>query len=198
MKTSATYRLPLTLLALLLSNTLATAGERRPELRSSPDGQAFVCWFDHHGDAPVGETRSILLRSESDPDMPVFSFVGFSRFTDAAWNSASTRCVIVNEVDWERTLVWLVCKDESGKWHERRLDVVAPIKAVYHQAIGNKDHPGFRLHLDKSEWISGTQLRFSVRSNGNDPDLDSSGTYQVEINAELPDAKPTMTKVSFK
>ena len=198
MKTSVTYMLPVTFLALLFSITRTTAQELGPELRSSPDGRDLVCWFDHDAGALIGKTRSILVRSKSDPDMPLFSFAGTSRSTDAAWNSISTRCVIVNEVDWERTLVWLVYKDKSGKWQERLLNVMAPIEAAYRQAIGNKDHPGFRVHVDKMEWISDTQLRFFVWSNRNDPDLASSGTYQVDINTELPDVKPTMTRVPIK
>ncbi len=198
MKTSAIYTLPVTLLALLFLITLTTAQELGPELRPSPDGQELVCWFDHDAGSFVGTIRSILVRSKSDPDMPLFSFAGTSRSTNAAWNSVSTRCVIVNEVDRGRMLVWLVYKEKSGKWHERLLDVIAPIEAAFLKARGDRDLPMFQVHLEKIEWISDTQLRFHVWANGNEPDLASSGTYQVDINAELADAKPTMKRAPIK
>jgi hypothetical protein len=166
------------------------------EIRRSPDGHQFVAWFDHDAGAPIGIARCIILRDEFDSDATLFSFVGPSRFTNAAWSPSSTRCVITNEVDWERTLVWVIYKDRADKWLSRKLDVLAPVEAAYRQAIGDKDSPGFRAHLDKIEWLSGTRVRFLVWSNLNDPKLASSGRYWVMIDTQSPDAKPEMIKIS--
>jgi hypothetical protein len=183
------------LLVVVLSSTLARAQELAREIRRSPDGRHFVGWFDHDAGAPFGMTRSVVFRSTSDSGADIFSFVGTSRFTDAAWNPASTRCVITNEVNWEKTFVWLVYEDKSDKWLSRKLDVLAPMEAAYRRAIGDKDLPGFRLHLDKIEWLSDTQARFLVWSNLNDPKLVSSGRYLVTIDTKVPEAAPTMIKI---
>lgn len=160
----------------------------------SPDGRLCAAWFDHEAGEPLGATRSIVLRDPSDSDNTLFSFVGASRSTQAAWNASSTACVIANEVSWEKTLVWLVSKDDTRRWQSRELNVVAPLEAAYRRAIGEKDHPGFRVHVEKIEWLAGTQLRFLVRANGNDPELASSGSYQVSFDLAKPGAEPVVEK----
>ncbi len=161
----------------------------------SPDGRLCVAWFDHDSGEPLGTTRSIALRDPSDPDNTLFSFVGTSRSTQAAWNEKSTACVIANELSWEKTQVWLVAKDDKGQWQSRELKVLAPLEAAYRSSIGDKDHPGFRAHVEKIEWLEGTQLRFVISANGQDPQLSYAGTYQVSFDTAKPGAEPVAEKI---
>ncbi|WP_265595002.1 hypothetical protein [Haloferula sp. BvORR071] len=160
----------------------------------SPDGRIVAAWFDHDGGKPFGVTRSIAVRDSSDPDSTLFSFVGTSRSTQAAWNANSTACVVANEVNWEKALVWLVSKDDKGQWRSRELGVIAPLEAAYRRSIGEKDHPGFRVHVEKIEWHTGSELRFLVWANGHNPELASSGNYQVSFDIGKPGAEPVVEK----
>ena len=172
-----------------------SSSELPGEAHWSPDKLLFAAWFDHNGGKPLGVTRSIVLRSASDPDTTLFSYVGPSRSTRAAWNSTSTACVIAQEVNWEKTMVWLVSKDTKDQWQPHELKVIAPIEVAYRRAIGDKDHPGFRVHLEKIEWLTGTQVQFHVAANRHDSPLASSGTWQVSVDTGKPDAEPKVLKL---
>lgn len=180
-----------------VADRIVTLAEWRngKQLCWSPDGRLLAAWFDHDGGEPLGATRSIVLRDESNSDNTLFSFVGVSRSTQAAWNANSTACLIANELSWEKTLVWLVTKDDKGQWRSRELKVLAPLEAAYRRSIGDKDHPGFRAHVEKIEWLEGTQLRFVVSANGQDPQLSYAGTYQVSFDTGKPGAEPVAEKI---
>ena len=105
----------LSLVAVFLSSTLGSAQEPAREIRRSPDGRYYVGWFDHDAGAPFGIIRPVVVRSASDPH-DIFSFVSVPRSTDAAWNAASTRCVIADAPDNGGLTTWLIYQKTPQGW----------------------------------------------------------------------------------
>src|SRR5687767_1534447 len=120
----------LSLFAVLISSVLATAQEPVREIRRSPDGRYFVGWFDYDAGAPFGLIRPIVVRSSSD-FYDIFSFVSVPRSTDAAWNAASTKCVIADAPDNGGPKTWLVYQKTPQEWASREIEPFATLYEAF-------------------------------------------------------------------
>lgn len=158
------------------------------EIRPSPDGKFFVAWLDHDAGPPIGEIRSIILRYTTDQES-LFSFVSSPRYTDAAWNPSSTRCVIADAPDNGGPRTWLVSKPPEGQddWVARKIDPFAAVYKAFRQADPEVYHL-FRPSFLKIEWLSETKVRFRGFCN--------TGTYQLTVDATAPDKEPETVKLS--
>ena len=180
------------------SHTLKTEGpQSTSSILYSPDRQCYVAWFDAHSASPIGEVRPVIFRRVNDSE-DLFSFVTIpGQATQAAWNSASTRCVIGDQPDNGSIFVRLVYKEKPDRWLWKKIDPLAPIYAAYLHAMGGKDIPLFRPYLDKVEWLTDTQVRFLIGCNlgGHEPKA-VAGRYYVTIDFQTPDQAPAMKKIA--
>lgn len=183
--------------------TLKTGGPQPFEsVLYAPDHQHYVAWFDSRPGPVLGEARTVVFRAtlsaRDDDASDYFSFATAPAWTQAAWNSASTSCVITDQPDNGSVFAWLISTDKSHKWSTRKIDPLVPVYAAYKQAMGEKDLPMFRPALDRIEWLSDTRVRFLIWSNLNDPKLASSGRFWVTIDTLSPQAESTMERISDK
>lgn len=174
---------------------LTTRGpQSAPSTLFSPDHAHYVAWSDVEAGTPIGLIRPVVVRHAGGQEN-LFSFVTIpGQATQAAWNSASTRCVITDQPDNGYANAWLIYKEGADKWLWRRLDPLAPLEADHLRALGGRAL--FRPFLDKIEWLSDTKLRFLVRCNLNNPELTSSGRYWATIDVQTQDAVPQITKAA--
>ncbi|MDB6152957.1 MAG: hypothetical protein JWL90_1410 [Chthoniobacteraceae bacterium] len=170
--------------AVLFSVTFTSAQEPVRQVRRSPDGLYFAGWFDHDAGAPFGSVRAVVFRSATD-SYDIFSFVSTPRYTEAAWNPASTRCVIADAPDNAGPTTWLIYQRGPGKWDSRKLDPFATVYAAF--AKSDARHL-FRPSILKIEWLSDVKVRFRGYCN--------TGTYLFTIDTALPDNPPETTKLS--
>jgi hypothetical protein len=176
----------LSLLAVFVSTALATAQEPAREIRRSPDGRYFVGWFDHDAGAPFGLIRPVVFRSASDP-YDIFSFVSSPRYTDAAWNPASSRCVIADAPDNGGPKTWLIYQKTPQEWASREIEPLATLETAFRKTDPQVRHL-FRPSILKITWLSDTQVRFRGYCN--------IGTYLITIDTANPKQPPTTTKLS--
>ena len=104
----STMRRAMTFLAAALAASMRLMSAEPPPLvvHYTPDKSAFIAWSDYDAGLPLGMIRSIVLRQSSD-EWVYFSRVTTPRNTDAAWNAASTRCLLSDAPDNGNLLVWL-------------------------------------------------------------------------------------------
>ncbi len=175
------------LLAAILTNPFAMAQDNAREIRRSPDGRFYGGWFDHDAGAPFGIIRPIVVRSTTGV-YDIFSFVSVPRSTDAAWNAASTRCVIADAPDNGGPNTWLVYRRGPDQWASRELDPFAPLYEAFLKA-----DPGaqlFRPSILKITWLSNTEVRFRGYCN--------TGTYLITMDTAAPEKLPETKKLSEK
>jgi hypothetical protein len=158
------------------------------EIRPSPDGKFYVAWLDHDSGPPIGVIRSIMLRFATDQES-LFSFVSSPRYTDAVWNSSSTRCVIADAPDNGGPRTWLVSKPPEGEdaWKALKIDPFSELEKAHYQADPDVHHL-FRPSFSKIEWLSETTVQFHGFCN--------SGTYLLTVDATAPDKAPEIHKLS--
>jgi hypothetical protein len=178
----------LSLVAIVLSSTLASAQVPAREIRRSPDGRYFVGRFDHDAGAPFGVIRPIVVRSASDP-YDMFSFVSVPRFTDAAWNPASTRCVIADAPDNGGPKTWLMYQKTAQEWASREIEPFATLDEAFRKTDPEFRHL-FRPSILKLSWLSDTEVRFRGYCN--------TGTCLITIDTENAKQPPITKKLSDK
>lgn len=157
------------------------------EILPSPDGRFFVAWLDHDEGPPIGEIRSIFLRSATDQET-LFSFVSSPRDTRAAWNPSSTCCVIADAPDNGGPRTWLVSKppeNEDG-WKASRIEPFAELEQAHLRADPEVHHL-FRPSFSKIEWLSDTKVRFRARCN--------SGNYLLTMDVASADKATKVEKL---
>lgn len=182
MHISATF----SLVAVVLSSTLAGAQDPAREIRRSPDGRYYVGWFDYDAGPPFGIIRPVVVRSASDP-YDIFSFVSVSRSTDAAWNAASTRCVIADAPDNGGPKTWLVYQKTPQEWVTVKIDPFETLYAAFRKTDPEMDHL-FRPSILKIEWLSDSKVRFRGYCN--------IGTYLITMDTASPSKSPETQKLS--
>lgn len=170
---------------LTLLFSLARAEESAREIRLSPDGQYFVGWFDHDAGKPFGLIRPITLRSVSD-SYDIFSLVSFPRYTQAEWNTASTKCIIADAPDNGGPNTWLVQRKKDDQWSSMKLD---PFKGLYAE-FSKTSHGAelWRPSILKISWISDASVSFHAYCN--------LGTYLITIDTKEVDKRPVSKKLS--
>ena len=174
------------LLIVVLSSTLASPGEPVREIRRSPDGRYFVGWFDYDAGAPFGLIRPVVVRSTSDP-YDIFSLVSSPRYTDAAWNAASTQCVIADAPDNGGPKTWLIYQKTAQEWASREIEPFSTLYEAFRKTDPEVRHL-FRPSILKITWLSNTQVRFRGYCN--------TGTYLITIDTAAPKQPPTIKKLS--
>ncbi len=182
MRLAATF----SLLAVVLSSALGNAQEPDREIRRSADGRYFVGWFDHDAGPPFGPIRAVVVRSTSDR-YDIFSFVSFPRYTDAAWNPASDRCVLADAPDNGGPKTWLIYQKSPHEWASREIDPFATLYEAFSKADPEARHV-FRPSILKITWLSDTQVRFRGYCN--------SGTYFITVDTAVPEQPPAIKKLS--
>jgi hypothetical protein len=178
----------LSLVTVVLSSTLASAQEPAREIRRSPDGRYYVGWFDHDAGAPFGIIRPVVVRSASDP-YDIFSFVSVPRSTDAAWNAASTRCVIADAPDNGGPKTWLIYQKTPWEWASIKIEPFATLYEAFRKSDPGVDHL-FRPSILKIEWLSDSKVRFRGYCN--------IGTYLITMDTASPNKPPETQKLSDK
>ena len=113
--------LPLVVSTLALLSLFARAEDDAREVRLSPDGRHFAGWYDHDAGMPFGIVRPIVVRSVAGT-YDIFSLVSVPRHTDAEWNSASNRCVVMDAPDNGGPNTWLVYRKDEYQWASVKLD----------------------------------------------------------------------------
>jgi hypothetical protein len=171
----------------MMATVFAHAADPVREFRKSPDGKYFVAWFDQDVGKILGEMRSVVLCA-SDDSAPLFSFVSMPRYTDAAWNPSSTRCIIADAPDNGGPVVWLLVKTGEGSWNPVEIKPFASLSKDFYNAPKNTSL--FRPSLLKIEWLSDTKIRFRGYCN--------SGTYLMTMDVTEPDKTPELEKLSDK
>jgi|GEM_PF-1938442 len=176
----------LSLVVIVLSGTLASAQEPAREIRHSPDGHYFVGWFDYDAGAPFGLIRPVVFRRASD-SYDIFSFVSSPRYTDAAWNPASSRCVIADAPDNGGPKTWLIYQKTPQEWASREIEPFATLYEAFRKTDPEVRH-FFRPSILKITWLCDTQVRFRGYCN--------TGTYLITIDTANPKQLPTTKKLS--
>lgn len=177
--------LSLVVSAVTLLSALARGEEGAREIRLSPDGRYFVGWYDHDAGKPFGIVRPIVLRSVSDSS-DIFSLVSVPRSTQAAWNAASTMCVVANAPDNGGPNTWLISRKNGDHWDSRKLD---PFKDLFAEFSKNSHGPTlFRPSILKLSWISDATVSFHAYCN--------LGTYLITVDMEEADTKAVSKKLS--
>lgn len=179
------YILFLVIAILTPLSTLARAEDHEREVRLSPDGLHFVGWYDHNAGLPFGVVRPIMLRSVSG-QYDIFSIVSVPRSTSAAWNSASTMCVIADAPDNGGPNTWLVQRKEDELWDTIKLDPFKELCAEYSKTSHGAEL--WRPSILKIKWISVTTVSFYSYCN--------LGTYLITIDTTATDKKPVIKKLS--
>jgi hypothetical protein len=156
------------------------------EIRRSPDGRYFVGWFDYDAGAPFGFVRPIVVRSASDL-YDIFSFVSSPRYTDAAWNTASTKCVIADAPDNGGPKIWLIHQKSHEEWASSEIEPFSTLYEAFRKTDPDVRHL-FRPSILKMTWLSDAHLRFRVYCN--------TGTYLITIDTADRKQPPTLEKVS--
>lgn len=178
----------LNILALIFLSTLGNAQEPAREIRRSPDGRYFVGWFDYDAGAPFGLIRPVVFRSATDP-YDIFSFVSSPRDTKAAWNSASSRCVIADAPDNGGPKTWLLQRKAPEEWAVKEIEPFATLYRAFRKADPEVHHL-FRPSILKIEWLTDSKVRFRGYCN--------TGTYLITMDAASPDRPPEIQKLSDK
>lgn len=179
-------------MGLTLTPMFVPAGEPKCEFRQSPDKKHLVAWFDQNVGKPLGEMRSVVLCA-SDDAAPLFSFVSVPRYTDAAWNPSSDRCIIADAPDNGGPVVWLVQKNSRGDWSPGQLDPFASLAADFYSQQSDGKQPRstlFRPSLLKIEWLTDTKIRFRGYCN--------LGTYLMTMDTASPDTAAKVERLSDK
>ena len=132
--------------------SLSSAQETAREIRRSPDGRYFIAWFDYDAGAPIGLIRPVVVRNVSDP-FDIFSFVSVPRYTDAAWNPASTQCVIADAPDNGGPKTWLVYQKTPQEWATRGLEPFVTLYEAFRKTDPEVRHL-FRPSILKITWLS--------------------------------------------
>jgi hypothetical protein len=158
------------------------------EIRRSPDGKVFVAWVDHDLGPPLGQIRSIFLRYSSDQDT-LFSVVSSPRDTKAAWNPASSRCVIADAPDNGGPRTWLAVhkSPEDWEWKTRPIDPFRELEKKFRDSDPEVHHL-FRPSFLGIEWLSDTKVRFRAYCN--------TGTYFLTLDTDRPDEPAVAEKLS--
>ena len=164
----------------------AVADDRVRETRPSPDGRYFVGWFDYDAGEPFVLVRTIVMRSVSNP-YNIFSLVSLPRYTDAAWNAASNRCVIADAPNNGGPRTWLIYQKTSEEWATRELDPFATLETAFRKTDPEVRHL-FRPSILKMTWLSDTQLRLRGYCN--------TGTYFITLDTAAPKQPPKTKKLS--
>jgi hypothetical protein len=174
------------LCALLLFGALATAQDQAKEIRPSPDGNYYVSWFDYDAGAPLGRIRPVVVRATSD-SYDIFSFVSVPRYTDAAWNAASTRCVLADAPDNAGPKTWLVYQKSPQQWATEEIEPFETLHKAYRQTDPDVRHL-FRPSIIKISWLSNTEVCFRGYCN--------TGTYLITVDTANPKGTPRTKKLS--
>jgi hypothetical protein len=158
------------------------------EIRRSPDGKMFVAWVDQDLGPPFDTIRSIFLRSATDPET-CFSVVTSPRYTDAAWNPSSTRCVIADAPDNGGPRTWLVERKSpsDSEWQSRQIEPFRELGKQFYEADPEVHHL-FRPAFSSIDWISETKVQFHASCN--------TGTYLLTIDTDRRDNTPVAEKLS--
>jgi len=176
----------LILFAVLISSVLADAKVPVREIRRSPNGRYFVAWFDYEAGAPIGLIRPVMIRSTSDP-YDIFSFVSIPRSTDAAWNTASTQCVIADAPDNGGPTTWLIYRKRPQEWASKVIDPFTTLYESFRKTDPEIRHL-FRPSILKITWLSDTKVQFRGYCN--------TGTYLITIDTTKPNQSPLTKKLS--
>jgi hypothetical protein len=171
----------------MVATVLAHADEAVREIRHSPNGKYLVAWFDQDTGEPLRHMRSVVLCA-SDDSAPLYSFVTNPRYTDAAWNPSSNRCIIADAPDNGGPIIWLLLKTGDGTWRPVQLDPFASLEKDFYSKP--RTSTLFRPSLLKIEWLSDTKVRFRGYCN--------SGTYLMTMDAAAPDKPAEIEKLSDK
>ncbi|MEZ0274961.1 MAG: hypothetical protein ACAH88_08655 [Roseimicrobium sp.] len=172
---------------LMMASVFAYAAEPVREFRKSPDGKYLVAWFDQNVGEPLGDMRSVVLCA-SDDSAPLFSFVSMPRYTDAAWNPSSNRCIIADAPDNAGPVIWLLVRTGNGSWNPAEIKPFASLEKEFYSKPPTSTL--FRPSLLKIEWLSDTKIRFRGYCN--------SGTYLMTMDAAEPDKAAEIEKLSDK
>lgn len=170
----------------LASFAPVSAQELAREVRASPDGRHYAGWFDHDAGAPFGPMRVVVVRSVPD-GYDLFSLVTMPRYTDAAWNAASTRCVVADAPDNGGPRVWLIDQLAPGESAPKELDPFATLNAAFRKADPGVRHL-FRPSILSISWLSATHVRFRGYCN--------TGTYLITIDTTKMEQPPAIEKLS--
>lgn len=166
--------------------TLTSAPEPTREIRRSPDSRYFVGWFDYDAGSPIGLIRPVVVRSASDP-FDIFSFVSVPRYTDAAWNAASTQCVIADAPDNGGPKTWLVYQKTPQEWATRELEPFATLYEAFRKTDPEVRHL-FRPSILRITWLSESRVQFRSYCN--------TGTYMITMDTSAPKDPPAIMKLS--
>ena len=162
------------------------------EIRRSPDDKSVIAWADTDLGPPLGEIRSIFLRSGDDESS--FSLVTTPGHTDAAWSPSSSRCVIADMPDMGGPRTWLVTREneDASAWKPRKIDPFRELEKTHYEHYeadpASVDQPMFRPRFLKIEWLSGTLLRFRGYCN--------TGTYLLTVDTDKPEEAAKVEKLS--
>jgi hypothetical protein len=176
----------------LMTPVLLSASEPKCEIRHSPDKKHLVAWFDQDVGQPLRDMRSVVLCA-SDDSTPLFSFVSIPRYTKAAWNPSSDRCLIADAPDNAGPVVWLLQKNSKGDWSPSLLEPFTSLATEFYNKQSEGKEPRstlFRPSLLKIEWLTDTKIRFRGYCN--------LGTYLMTMDTASPDTAAKVEKLSDK
>lgn len=183
-------RLALTFLAVALAASIKLNGAEPSPLvvHYSPDKSAFIAWSDYDAGRPLGMIRSIVLRQSND-EWVSFGLVTTPRTTDAAWNAASTRCLLSDAPDNGNLFVWLIEKNsEAPTWRPVSLNPLATVERQFHTT----DHGSslWRPSVLKMSWTDDTSIELRCYCN--------LGTYLITVDTRKTTGPFHVKKLSNK
>lgn len=186
----STMRLSLIFLTITLfaAAQLNAANPKLPVVVYSPDRSTFVAWSDYEAGSPVDRIRSIVFRKTSD-EWLYFSRVTMTRNTLAAWNNASTRCLLSDAPDNGNLFVWLIEKhSDEPDWRPITLDPLGSVE----QQFESSSHGStlWRPSILKIKWTDDTTIELRCYCN--------LGTYLITIDALKPTGPFQVKQLSEK
>jgi hypothetical protein len=174
-------------MGLIMTPVLLPASGPKCKVRHSPDKKHLVAWFDQDVGQPLRDMRSVVLCA-SDDSAPIFSFVSIPRYTEAAWNPSSDRCIIADAPDNAGPVIWLLQKNSRGDWNPGLLEPFASLEKEFYDKPAQTSL--FRPSLLKIEWLSDTKIRFRGYCN--------LGTYLMTMDTASPETAAKVEKLSDK
>jgi hypothetical protein len=153
------------LLAIILT-TAASSSLADPlanDSRPSPDGHWMVSWHCKRTWQPDSCTGTLLRQADG---RAFFTRQTNDRYITAAWNSRSTKCLVLDAPDNASSYFWLV-RVRSGRAAVERLDYETITREIEHE-IPRARTPRNALSrsgIEKITWISDSRLRLYIIYN---------------------------------